>query len=757
MNQTIEQNNQIRKDSLHLLFEEYLFGDTSEKRKNAEAVLSAVNKEVLDELVDDFFSKSEYANDEHNTDETIERILEFGYLHATKTKYLKIYLEYLFEDCDHLDIEVVRRKLCEENNTIPDECAKDYIKYLINHWIANKELLGLLSDSQKAIYQDALITDIITHGLNNEYYLEILDEDHFFELVNYSFSIDGGLADYRILSALTKRKNAGRYGDLIRNVISSDLDDKEIVIKFGRCLYLKDDSNRSVLNSVKEYSWLYQIVHTNIFSKDESGISNNDLLAIIEKIDNRLSITKDEMNVIKKYCLDKTDTITREDINIFITFVDACQYLDSDFMENVLILSYKKSSEAMVTNKSLYALVRIHSEYGYKEFLNRMFLAGTTERKIQYAITLLKNYPDKASNIKEYAESIADTSLVLSVNDFIEKNIFHDTDISFLETQKIEIEHDKDYSCRLIKSTESVNELLLKCAIQIRAHTFYAAVGYVYSSGLQLLDPLFSIISNQSSKSELIIGALQNYEILDIIQKMNKQTACSLNKMIIENKVNLYTYNDAFYHGKFYFLCGDEKGYAIIGSSNMTQSAYLENYELDLLISFKVGSIKENELKDWYEALKIDSQKIYSLEPGKFIDTRWNSELDIYKYRKTVSKQLIREKIDNLSDEETKQRLNLWMTYDPEETFENLGVSIFKDYIAFQFKVNERIVLESFSPRNAYYVFKGENIDQVLDSLIYQRRREVPKSRFFLKKGNHINDKKRLKDLIASCFTDSDD
>ena len=47
---------------------------------------------------------------------------------------------------------------------------------------------------------------------------------------------------------------------------------------------------------------------------------------------------------------------------------------------------------------------------------------------------------------------------------------------------------------------------------------------------------------------------------------------------------------EAFYHGKFYYLCDENFAYIIIGSSNISKTAFHSNHELDILHKVKLGS-----------------------------------------------------------------------------------------------------------------------------------------------------------------------
>ena len=97
-------------------------------------------------------------------------------------------------------------------------------------------------------------------------------------------------------------------------------------------------------------------------------------------------------------------------------------------------------------------------------------------------------------------------------------------------------------------------------------------------------------------------------------------------------------------------MSNDNKAFVIIGSSNISKTAYLNNYELDLLFEIDCNNPEER-------------VKIEELNAEEYDALDWDSELDIYEDRTIdrMSQDEVRNKISELTDEDTKFRIqHLW-------------------------------------------------------------------------------------------------
>ena len=239
----------------------------------------------------------------------------------------------------------------------------------------------------------------------------------------------------------------------------------------------------------------------------------------------------------------------------------------------------------------------------------------------------------------------------------------------------------------------------------------YAATGFVFSSGLRLLQESLNIINDRNGKCRIVAGSLNSCANENVNNKIDKTTVNYLNALIRDKKIELYSYIGAFYHGKFYYLCNEDYAYIIIGSSNISKTAFRSNFELDILHKVKLGSSQDKLFSNWFNGFISQCDKITNLDEKQFEDFNWNNELDVFKplNRKIVSSNEIKKRIAALTDEETQFRLNIWMDYRPDIICDDISIEALKSYTMFAFLEEELVVFESFKPQNAFYVFGCPN------------------------------------------------
>lgn len=174
----------------------------------------------------------------------------------------------------------------------------------------------------------------------------------------------------------------------------------------------------------------------------------------------------------------------------------------------------------------------------------------------------------------------------------------------------------------------------------------YAATGFVFSSGLRLLQESLNLVNDRNGKCRIVAGSLISYANKNANNKIDKTTVQYLNALLRNKKIELYSYMEAFYHGKFYYLCDENFAYIIIGSSNISKTAFHSNHELDILHKVKLGSNQDILFSNWFDRFISQCDKITKLDEKKFDDLNWNSELDIFKpiNRKIVSSNEIKKK-----------------------------------------------------------------------------------------------------------------
>lgn len=230
-------------------------------------------------------------------------------------------------------------------------------------------------------------------------------------------------------------------------------------------------------------------------------------------------------------------------------------------------------------------------------------------------------------------------------------------------------------------------------------NTFYAAVGFVYESGLKILEEELKQISDKSDGDiEMIIGSLQHFDADNPGTKIDKATAIKINEMIETMGIKVYAYQPSFYHGKYYYLQSADKAYVIVGSSNISNTAFSENYELDVIHTFKPKI--NNDFVNWFFQLRSKSREITRLDTEKFQTTNWASKQDAFLHvgRSVLTMEKVRNEISQLTDDDKKYRMNLWSEHNPTYIYKDVNVNALKNYIMFVYATNHLAVFESFIP-----------------------------------------------------------
>ena len=376
-----------------------------------------------------------------------------------------------------------------------------------------------------------------------------------------------------------------------------------------------------------------------------------------------------------------------------------------------------------------------------------MLTSENRKERYKYAVKLMMSYPENGASIYAYATELNDENLLQTLDDVAERFNIQTT---FADKYK-EVSLAKDEKVQILPHGTIISEFLLDMAKEIEATNFYAAVGFTFSSGLKMLYPLINYIHDMGGILELITGSLQNFSTKGKNSKIDKETVQFLNNLIDTFNLRLFTYTDTFYHGKFYYVANDNVAYILIGSSNISKTAFLGNYELDTLITVELNREK-NQFIQWYEDFRQQCDSIFHLDDAKYDDFKWESELDIFssKYVHKLSYDEMYRKITELTDEESRLRLGFWMNHKPTEIFSNLGIPSLQDYIVFLYAERGLAVFESFIPGNAYYTFKY--FDELLNSVSVLSKDQMILSSSFATRGYHISDRDRLGIKIDRLF-----
>lgn len=300
-----------------------------------------------------------------------------------------------------------------------------------------------------------------------------------------------------------------------------------------------------------------------------------------------------------------------------------------------------------------------------------------------------------------------------------------------------------------------IGNLIPEIVKRANIDTFFTAVGFAFRSGLSVLESSLKQISERSGIAQMVIGALQNYDNENANNKIDRNTVCYLNELMDKNYMQLYTYKPSFYHGKFYYMSNDKKAYIFIGSSNISRTAFNNNVEMDIIHVYDKGSAEEQLFLEWFHTFQKKCERIEKLDEALFGEYNWTSELDAFQSLKNqkVSKDYVQAKIENLTDEELKFRLTLWLDKNPTDIYEDIDIEALEDYTMFVYAENRLVVFESYVPGNAYYVFRyKKSLVDLFSEISVMSKRQMALSSHYISRGYHVQAKEKIKQRIEKYF-----
>ena len=313
---------------------------------------------------------------------------------------------------------------------------------------------------------------------------------------------------------------------------------------------------------------------------------------------------------------------------------------------------------------------------------------------------------------------------------------------------------DNNTNVYILDSHHDVSLQLQELCNNIIIQSIIIACGYAFASGLSMIRDILekSIFSGKSVK--LLIGSLQKYN--DCIEHhdrlltgIDKRTSLLLNRYREETNFSLHTCESRFFHGKFYLFIGAERSVIIVGSSNISRSAFMSNYELNIAFEVSNESSIFIEFLRWSDELMRHSVKIERLDESVFCENELSIEAKIIKNLALAN---IQQRIDQLTNEEVQYRLNLWMQREPDMVFDDLLVSALPNYIAFVYNKHNLLVLESFSAGNSYFCINFEDsFENEINKISTLSKTEIFHHSNMCKRGYHAS-KITLEKSIASYF-----
>lgn len=353
---------------------------------------------------------------------------------------------------------------------------------------------------------------------------------------------------------------------------------------------------------------------------------------------------------------------------------------------------------------------------------------------------------------KEYIEAVNIFEESLEDKSSKEKNTdyVHNAEILKVSNNTIDTVH------IVLNPEENLSYHLLEISKIIEITELKVAVGYLYDTGLNMISSIIENVFQQDKKIKCIIGSLQNYYKASSEKKVkieiNRETISLLNYYSTTN-MQVRTLKERFYHGKIFILEGKKVDCVIIGSSNISASAFNKNYELNELKIISKNNRGKNQYEYYFENLwekcydieMIDENIIEFVDYNKLVDGVSESNRIDYKYILNI----ISEEIE---DESVKERFKLWITKNPTEIYTNLEIKSLTGYIAFVYKEYNLIVLDSKNSNNGYYYFYGYELDRLLQIIRNATKTEIFKLAEMKKRGYHISNINKLEDNIEKVF-----
>ena len=310
----------------------------------------------------------------------------------------------------------------------------------------------------------------------------------------------------------------------------------------------------------------------------------------------------------------------------------------------------------------------------------------------------------------------------------------------------------------IINNNEPLDKHINFLCEEINVINIYIASGFVYKSGLKLIETSFRKALKNNGQIHLVIGSLQDYNKVDMgmnyrVTGMDKTTAIYIAELLNNNHIEIRTFEESFFHGKFYFLQGNEKSCVIIGSSNVSSSGFYGNKELNVLYIFEKKLEIYNEFKVWFDTLWSKCTKINEINEDYFnyIEMEYDTYVQTSNIKK-MEQDEVKQCINEITDEEVKKRLNLWVSKSPNNIYTDLQIENLEGYVLFEYRDYDLLVLESFDSGNAYYYFTNKDVQTLINTIKTLSKTEIFNLSKMYKRGYHIKNDNKLELSINSLF-----
>lgn len=673
------------------------------------ALRKTKNKKVLKLLIDQYLDDMPSGYDAGMILNLAVKVLRKEYLYA-----------YLMENFrEKKDLKEIGFYRSVKDTPLNHQEQLELKKYILDAKDFDRRLISLVAVKEREEILDALLDKAMEDGLDERTTELFLENKDYLRLIQPE------------LRGAIKKRAEGTH------ILATYLD-------------LNEKDNQDCVADLEKISLIYFAISENAWDYAELHCYH-DSISLAVKLTRNEELTVSDWDIIKK-SIDEELIDVHDGNDATKMLYDLLRILskyDYSYAEAVLIMIYNRT--ALYSSKTLEVLGELHSEFAYKEFLKKIIMAEQKNECFHTAVRLIYYFPEREKAIIEYLKILDDSRLIEVIHEKAKIILANKNNAVDESAEKLPFAGKK---CTVLSNTIVLNELLIKLGEQIKANQFFAAVGFSFSSGLRLVKPLMDQIRSNNGKIELVVGSLQTYGSKRKNTKIDRNSVIALNDFRKEYPLTLYTYQDSFYHGKFYYIANDNKAFVIIGSSNISKTAYLNNYELDLLFEIDCNNPEEQDFINWFNKFKSECIRIEELNPEDYDSLDWDSELDIYEDRTIdrLSQDDVRNKISELTDEDTKFRLNSWLEHNPTEIFSNIGVLSLQDYIVFLYPSFGLAVFESFIPGNAYYAFRYTDFDKLLNQVSTLTKTQMLMNSAFLNRGYHLQDSVKTKEKINLLF-----
>lgn len=90
--------------------------------------------------------------------------------------------------------------------------------------------------------------------------------------------------------------------------------------------------------------------------------------------------------------------------------------------------------------------------------------------------------------------------------------------------------------------------------------------------------------------------------------------------------------------------------------------------------------------------------------------------------------------------------------YEGTFVYRDVNVNALRNYIMIVYTINHLAVFESFIPGNAYYVFRYDDMDVLLEEISHMTKSQMMLAEYSTQRGNHISNRDKLKIKIDKLF-----